>query len=296
MKGEPGKSPTVQWYYKDWLSDRQLQRARVSSRGIWMNLLMYMIDCTTDKSNCKAGRLEYLTIREICSLGGCLEDDAWNFIEDALQHQFCDIELDKNETFHIMSRRLSNDADKRAMWREYKRKQRENNDPEIAFQDDVQCMSTESPPLSPIPTPIPNDVKTNNVQKSTSSTAFKNAGIDGVDFLLTKRKRKLNGKRWDAFKRFWDAFDYKRGKREAADAWIDIPELTNQLVDKIICGAKIAAEERKKTIELGIIPKMAQGWITGKRWEDELKNKAPNCKPQEYFNPDDPNRFQDDCK
>jgi hypothetical protein len=33
-------------------------------------------------------------------------------------------------------------------------------------------------------------------------------------------------------------------------------------------GAKFAAEERKKIVAEGRTPKMAQGWLSGRRWED----------------------------
>ena len=152
MKGSKGKAPSVQWYYKDWLSDKQLQRARPSTRGIWMNLLMFMIDCPSDRTECKSGRLEYVTIRELCSLGGCNEDEAWMFLEDALAHQFCNIELDKFETFHIMSRRLSNDAEQRAKWRDKKQKQRKKPPLKNDVHRNVPYVSPKSPTLSPTPT------------------------------------------------------------------------------------------------------------------------------------------------
>lgn len=96
--------------------------------------------------------------------------------------------------------------------------------------------------------------------------------VDGVDYLLTKKKRKLNGKRFKSFCQFWDIFNYKKGKRAAADSWYDIPELTNGLVEQILKAAKIEAENRKKIILSGGTPKMAQGWISDYRWEDETEN------------------------
>lgn len=165
MKGSKGKAPAVQWYYKDWLSDRQLQRARVSSRGVWMNLLMYMIDCSGDKTNCKAGRLEYLTIREICSLAGCDEQDAWAFIEDALQHGFCDVELEKNMTFHVMSRRLSIDSDRRSKWRGQKKKQRKEKDKKRDVHPNVRNVSRPSPRPSSTPITIKNNIEKKTIKR-----------------------------------------------------------------------------------------------------------------------------------
>jgi len=92
---------------------------------------------------------------------------------------------------------------------------------------------------------------------------------DGIDFLITKKKRKLNGKRFQSFTLFWEAFNYKQGKREAADAWYDIPQLTDALVAQIVKSAKAEADNRKDLIAKGKTPKMAQGWISGRRWEDE---------------------------
>lgn len=107
-----------------------------------------------------------------------------------------------------------------------------------------------------------------NIYKN--STAFKNAAkVDGNDFLITRRKRKLIGQRWEAFKLFWEAFGYKKGKREAADAWLDIPHLTNSLLDEILSGAKKECQRRPQLFADGKTPKMAQGWISAARWEDE---------------------------
>lgn len=90
-----------------------------------------------------------------------------------------------------------------------------------------------------------------------------------LDFLITRKKKKLNGKRFETFMRFWDAFEYKSGRAEAADAWLEIPELTNSVVEKIIWAAKIEAKRRPALKQNGKTPKMAQGWISGRRWEDE---------------------------
>jgi hypothetical protein len=88
-------------------------------------------------------------------------------------------------------------------------------------------------------------------------------------FYLTKKKRKLQGKRLDAFNRFWAAFAYPKGKAEAADAWLDIPTLTDSLVETIVAAAEAEAAGRADLVAGGHTPKWAQGWITGRRWEDE---------------------------
>ena len=92
---------------------------------------------------------------------------------------------------------------------------------------------------------------------------------DQPTFYLTKRKRKLTGKRLETFDRFWDAFNYKKDRASAADSWLDIPQLTESLVNAICDAAKKESERRPDLIANGRTPKMAQGWITARRWEDE---------------------------
>ena len=100
-------------------------------------------------------------------------------------------------------------------------------------------------------------------------------------FYLTKKKRQLKGKRLEAFNRFWAAFAYPKGKAEAADAWIDIPTLTDALVDEIVTAATAEALNRASVIADGRTPKFAQGWLSGRRWEDKvvlLQNMTPEEK------------------
>lgn len=96
-----------------------------------------------------------------------------------------------------------------------------------------------------------------------------NAPDGNGHFILTRRKKKLAGKRLEAFLQFWDAFGYKKGKAAAADSWLEIPQLTNTLVEQIIEAAKTEAKYRPDQIARGRTPIYAQGWITARRWEDE---------------------------
>jgi len=90
------------------------------------------------------------------------------------------------------------------------------------------------------------------------------------EFYLTKKKRKLTGKRLETFNKFWEVFNYRKGKAEAADSWLDIPTLTNAIFNEIMLGAKAEAMARPRLISAGRTPKMAQGWLTARRWEDDL--------------------------
>lgn len=114
---------------------------------------------------------------------------------------------------------------------------------------------------------VTNSEPTDNQQVTTNKN-IKNSKNDKKEEYCTHKKRKLTGKRLETFNEFWRAFDYPRGKAEAADAWLDIPELTDGLVNKIVEAAKIEAAGRAELVRQGRTPKMAQGWISGKRWED----------------------------
>lgn len=114
---------------------------------------------------------------------------------------------------------------------------------------------------SPLPSPSPKK------KKESILHAPPTAG-DGKIY-ITKRKRKLAGQKLAWFNRFWPAFAYPKGKAEAADAWLDIPDMTAELVDRIVLAATAEAAARVEAMAQGKTPKMAQGWLSGRRWEDE---------------------------
>ena len=96
------------------------------------------------------------------------------------------------------------------------------------------------------------------------------------DIYKTKKGRVLSGKRLESFNRFWIAFDYKRGKAAAADSWLDIPALTNAVVEQICVSAAQEAQARQELEAAGRSPKWAQGWLTERRWEDECYQQNNN--------------------
>lgn len=102
-------------------------------------------------------------------------------------------------------------------------------------------------------------------------------------FYLTYKKKKLKGKRLETFDLFWAAFGYKKSRAAAADSWLDIPELTDSIVEHICLGAKTAAKERPAIFNKGSTPKMAQGWLSERRWEDEpYVNPNPTVKYNKF--------------
>jgi hypothetical protein len=114
-----------------------------------------------------------------------------------------------------------------------------------------------------------NDKNEKKNKDSITLSSSKDEAQAEEEFYLTKKKRKLTGKRLETFLTFWTAFDYKAGKAEAADSWLDIQSLTVSLVTKIVEAAKKEAAARPGLVAKGKTPKMAQGWLTARRWEDE---------------------------
>ena len=87
----------------------------------------------------------------------------------------------------------------------------------------------------------------------------------------TKKGRLLSGKRFSIFERFWAAFNYKQGKAEAADVFYSLPPMKPKEWERLILAARVEAEIlRPRNIAAGRTPKMAQGWLSGRRFEDEI--------------------------
>ena len=107
---------------------------------------------------------------------------------------------------------------------------------------------------------------TNRLLRSCSEVAPKKHHIE-VEVEVEKNIKDVKKK--ELFELFWDAFDYKKG-RDAAykKSWLKISNLDNELALKIIDGAK--KYNPQKILASGGTPKMAQGWLTDRRWEDEI--------------------------
>ena len=84
---------------------------------------------------------------------------------------------------------------------------------------------------------------------------------------------------YDGFDVFWETFADKRGKDKALKAWKRIKP-NAELSDYIIRGARQYAENRHVILARNGTPKMAQGWLTDKRWEDEDVEISGELSPQ----------------
>ena len=119
---------------------------------------------------------------------------------------------------------------------------------------------------------------------SSVCVAQKSRKPSSSEVLIGKRKR-LEGKRKQSFETFWETFAYKKGRAEAIDAWAAIPQLTDALMEQILSAARKEAERRQEIVSAGRTPIYAQGWISGRRWEDEELSEAPRRRPEYLTNP-----------
>ena len=121
----------------------------------------------------------------------------------------------------------------------------------------------------------------NREEKKEENTYSASAAPDAAhaedDAPLVGKKKKLTGKRKTSFLRVWEAFGDKRGRVGAIDAWASIPELTDALVERIVSAARRYAALRPELEARGSTPKMAQGWIADRRWEDEPPGSCPSA-------------------
>lgn len=83
-----------------------------------------------------------------------------------------------------------------------------------------------------------------------------------------------------AFDLFWAAFDYKSGRDRAAARWLQMGQLSKQEYDQIVTAAKREAATRKNLPE-GRVPKMAEGWLTERRWLDSAETTTDQAQKQQ---------------
>ncbi|MFA6700959.1 MAG: hypothetical protein WCS28_12425, partial [Thiomicrospira sp.] len=75
-------------------------------------------------------------------------------------------------------------------------------------------------------------------------------------------------------------FDYKAGKDRAAARWLQLGSLSKQECDQIVQAAKQEAQARKNLPE-GRVAKMAEGWLTERRWLDRDETPVDAAKKQQ---------------
>ncbi len=141
------------------------------------------------------------------------------------------------------------------------------------FRVGTQSEPTRNPNHKPI---------TNNQEKKEKKLKNKEKKVSSENDqeYLTAKGKKLTGQNLKNFEIFWETFDYKKSKSSAADSWLKIPwkkssepdakSCNQKIFESILKSAEFEAQTRQAKILTGQIPKMAQGWLTERRWEDPI--------------------------
>ena len=82
-----------------------------------------------------------------------------------------------------------------------------------------------------------------------------------------KKTKQITDEDEKRFEIFWKTFNYKKGKANARDAWMNI-EMDDELFERIIKAAMREASNRWEIEKKGSTPIWAQGWLNQKRWID----------------------------
>jgi len=108
-----------------------------------------------------------------------------------------------------------------------------------------------------------------DIQNTTDRQRTGNGQATDTKYKEQEQEEEKNGANEVDFNTFWNAFNDKRGKAPAKVAFNKAKKTTP--VSEIIKGAKIYTAHRKTILSKGGTPKMAQGWLTDRRWEDETE-------------------------
>lgn len=113
-----------------------------------------------------------------------------------------------------------------------------------------------------------------------SSCATEKSDPDSKPEYRTAKGKSLTGDNLENFLAFWKTFAYPKDKARAADAWLKIPwarrgdpnaQASNRkLVNQILRAAAVEASQRPAKLQANLTPIYAEGWLTARRWEDEV--------------------------
>ncbi len=110
----------------------------------------------------------------------------------------------------------------------------------------------------------PNPLKGAIVQEQEQDAA----PVDDGNLYRTKKGKVLKGEKLARFEELWEAYGVKRGKAEAADAFL--AQYRPDIWAEIVAAARHHAEIRPVMHPDGKGVKFLQGWLSGRRWEDDL--------------------------
>jgi hypothetical protein len=105
-------------------------------------------------------------------------------------------------------------------------------------------------------------------QSDTGKSETTGKETKGKEIETTRKVETLTEIQVQRFELFWNAFDYKSGKEPAKKVWAKI-KMDDDIFNRIIISAKTEAHNRAAIKAKQGTPKMAQGWLTDERYNDE---------------------------
>ena len=115
-------------------------------------------------------------------------------------------------------------------------------------------------------------IEARSSNRSSKSTKEEKLSSKTDEKIYSSAKGKiLEGKILEHFEEFLVAFGSRAGKAAAADSWLKLNPMSDDLFADIVAGAKRYDVLRVLIKQKGNVPKMAQGWLTDRRWEDPVE-------------------------
>lgn len=110
------------------------------------------------------------------------------------------------------------------------------------------------------------ETETETEDKKNTASRKDDAEFTDLKPYKTKKGKTLRNGVLASFNEFWKAYSYTKGKAEAADSFLAV--YSPEVFQDILAGARAEAESRPSILKSGGTPKWAQGWLSGRRWED----------------------------
>lgn len=182
--------PWEQWYWKDWLSDTELQSASPSTRGIWVNLLgrMWQMEASELK----------LSTAQFCRLAGCTEDELKQFLEEAQALGFCYASRQSNSDITVTSRRRQRQEKARKNNAERQRRYYQKHKPNAhsdATDPDPDPDPEEKKKITPPYSPPPSD-QSPKAKKAPQRAAFRPPDLSEVMAYCDERGNGVDAEAW----------------------------------------------------------------------------------------------------
>ena len=239
-----GRQPSFQCYPNDW--SRDLEEHPLEIEGAWIRICCKLWWAEERGKSCKPvehwARLLSVDVDNLVRIMGYIE-----------KFKIGDV-TNNNNSVTVINRR---------MYREYK--DRENTRLRVKRYREKQSSNTDVTPPSSSSSSIPIPKK----EKECSAKQLRRLPVDSIkddDWYETAQEKKLGGKSLSGFNDFCRSFGYMKGTSAAADSWLKVYH--SEILQDILDGAIREFEARGELQRNGRTPKMMQGWLTERRWED----------------------------